>query len=163
MKTLSKEPRLFPCCICGKPREVRATKKGKPYLHCNPCGLQVFVRVEDGIHRFEALIAKAEANDIWKRLSELQHRYEFKCPKCGKEFWLTEDLIVGLTGNSRVIGVPIRIAMASSNRSKQLESHCLRNGGNCGRSGRAVPSWNVLGTFTQSDKGVIKQATDVTD
>ena len=55
---LAKEPRLFPCCICGKPREVRTTKKGKPYLHCDPCGLQMFVRIESGIQRFEALCAQ---------------------------------------------------------------------------------------------------------
>jgi hypothetical protein len=57
---LANQTRFFPCCICGKPREVRTTKKGKPYLHCDPCGLQMFVRIESGIHRFEALIADAD-------------------------------------------------------------------------------------------------------
>jgi predicted RNA-binding Zn-ribbon protein involved in translation (DUF1610 family) len=90
---IKKETRYFPCCICGKPREVRITKKGKPYLHCDPCGLQMFVRIESGIRQFETLIAKADANDIWKRLADLQHHYESECPKCGKKFWLTQDLI----------------------------------------------------------------------
>jgi transcription elongation factor Elf1 len=95
MKTLltTRQTRLFPCCICGQPREVRTTKKGKPYLHCDPCGLQMFVRIEPGIRRFEALIADAEGNNVWKRLADLQQRYEFECPKCGKKFWLTPELI----------------------------------------------------------------------
>ena len=85
--------RLFPCCVCGEAREVRTTKKGKPYMICDPCGVQMFVRVETGIRRFEQLIADADENNIWKRLAELQQRYQFQCPKCRKKFWLTPELI----------------------------------------------------------------------
>ena len=85
--------RLFPCCVCGEAREVRTTKKGKPYMICDPCGVQMFVRVETGIRRFEQLAADADENNIWKRLSELQQRYHFQCPKCRKKFWLTPELI----------------------------------------------------------------------
>ena len=85
--------RLFPCCVCGESREVRTTKKGKPYMICDPCGVQMFVRVETGIRRFEQLVADADENHIWKRLAELQQRYQFQCPKCRKKFWLTPELI----------------------------------------------------------------------
>jgi len=85
--------RLFPCCICAKPLEVRMTKKGKPYMICNPCGMQMFVRVDTGIRLFDALIADADRSNVWKRLAELQQRYKFDCPKCGKPFWLTAELI----------------------------------------------------------------------
>jgi predicted RNA-binding Zn-ribbon protein involved in translation (DUF1610 family) len=85
--------RLFPCCVCGEAREVRMTKKGKPYMICDPCGVQMFVRVETGIRRFEQLVADADENNIWKRLAELQQRYQFQCPKCRKKFWLTPELI----------------------------------------------------------------------
>ena len=85
--------RLFPCCVCGEAREVRTTKKGKPYMICDPCGVQMFVRVETGIRRFEQLVADANENNIWKRLAELQQRYQFQCPKCRKKFWLTPELI----------------------------------------------------------------------
>jgi transcription elongation factor Elf1 len=85
--------RLFPCCVCGEAREVRTTKKGKPYMICDPCGVQMFVRVETGIRRFEQLVADADENNIWKRLAELQQRYQFQCPKCRKKFWLTPELI----------------------------------------------------------------------
>ena len=85
--------RLFPCCVCGEAREVRTTKKNKPYMICDPCGVQMFVRVETGIRRFEQLVADADENNIWKRLAELQQRYQFQCPKCRKKFWLTPELI----------------------------------------------------------------------
>src|SRR5204862_5794590 len=85
--------RLFPCCVCGEAREVRTTKKGKPYMICDPCGVQMFVRVETGIRRFERLVADAAGNNIWKRLAELQHRYQFDCPRCGQKFWLIPELI----------------------------------------------------------------------
>ena len=85
--------RLFPCCVCGESREVRTTKKGKPYMICDPCGVQMFVRVETGIRRFEQLVADADENHIWKRLAELPQRYQFQCPKCRKKFWLTPELI----------------------------------------------------------------------
>ena len=89
----NRDLRLFPCCVCGEGREVRTTKKGKPYLICDLCGVQIFVRVETGIRRFEQLVADADENNIWKRLAELQQRYRFQCPKCRKKFWLTPELI----------------------------------------------------------------------
>ena len=80
------------------------TKKGKPYMICDPCGVQMFVRVETGIQRFEQLVADAERNDIWKRLAELQQRYEFHCPRCGKKFWLTPELITTSWVNGELEG-----------------------------------------------------------
>jgi len=53
----------------------------------------MFVRIESGIRHSEALCDQADNNHIWQRLAELEHRYEFECPKCGKRFWLTEELI----------------------------------------------------------------------
>jgi transcription elongation factor Elf1 len=106
MKPLStnRNPRLFPCCVCGEAREVRTTKKGKPYLICDPCGVQMFVRVETGIRRFEQLVADADRNNIWKRLADLQQRYQFQCPRCGKKFWLTTELIKTSWVNGRLEG-----------------------------------------------------------
>lgn len=43
---------FFPCPVCAGLRPVRQTKSGKPYLRCDPCGLQLFVRGDDGIKRF---------------------------------------------------------------------------------------------------------------
>jgi hypothetical protein len=87
------EKQLFPCCVCGQGLEVRQTKKGKPYVICDPCGMQMFVRVTSGIQRFEGLVKDAARKDLWKRLDELQERYKKKCPKCSKRFWVSEELI----------------------------------------------------------------------
>lgn len=106
MKALSmnRNPSLFPCCVCGEAREVRTTKKGKPYLICDPCGMQMFVRVEPGIRRFEQLVEDADRNNIWKRLADLQQRYQLQCPRCGKKFWLTTELIKTSWVNGRLEG-----------------------------------------------------------
>lgn len=96
--------RLFPCCVCGEAREVGTTKKDKPYLICDPCGVQVFVRGKAGIRRFEELVADAAGNNVWKRLAELQQRYQFECPKCRKKFWLTPKLIKTNWANGKVEG-----------------------------------------------------------
>ena len=84
--------RMFPCPVCTDPREVRQTKKGKPYLVCDPCGIQVFIRGPAGIEAFERLIERANNEDLWARLAEMKHRYHLKCPKCGGRFWIEAEL-----------------------------------------------------------------------
>jgi len=100
----NRNPRLFPCCVCGEGRDVRMTKKGKPYIICNPCGVQMFVRVDTGIRLFDALVADADRNDAWKRLAELQQRYQLQCPRCSKKFWLTTELIKTSWVNGKLEG-----------------------------------------------------------
>lgn len=39
------------CPLCDRRCQVRTTKKGKPYLICDACGLQLFVRYGAGIAR----------------------------------------------------------------------------------------------------------------
>jgi predicted RNA-binding Zn-ribbon protein involved in translation (DUF1610 family) len=85
--------RYFPCPVCGEGLDVRKAKRGKPYVVCNGCGVQMFVRVESGIRKFEKLVADAEANNIWERLRTLESQYRRKCPKCGRTFWARDDLI----------------------------------------------------------------------
>lgn len=83
----------FPCPICGEGLDVRESKKHKPYLVCDRCGVQMFVRSETGIRKFRQLVEEAETRNIWERLAELEQRYQKKCPVCGKSFWVTEELI----------------------------------------------------------------------
>jgi len=41
----------FACPLCSRRCQVRTTKKAKPYLICDDCGLQMFVRYGAGIAR----------------------------------------------------------------------------------------------------------------
>jgi len=75
--------RMFPCPVCTDPREVRITKKGKPYITCDPCGIQVFVRGPAGIAAFNRLVEKGEREDLWTRLKKMERRYRLRCPECG--------------------------------------------------------------------------------
>jgi hypothetical protein len=46
----------IPCFLCGTRLEKRTDKNHKPYLVCDPCGLQAFVRRKLGIDRLDHLI-----------------------------------------------------------------------------------------------------------
>jgi hypothetical protein len=52
----TKMPASIECPLCGKQREIRTSKNGKPYVVCDsPCGLQIFVRREPGIKALQSL------------------------------------------------------------------------------------------------------------
>ncbi len=85
--------RLFPCPVCAIPREVRTSKKNKPYITCDPCGIQVFVRGPFGILGFNRLVDRATQDDLWTRLAEMERRYRLKCPKCGCRFWIEPHMV----------------------------------------------------------------------
>jgi hypothetical protein len=70
--------KMFPCPVCTKPREVRITKKDKPYITCDPCGIQVFVRGPAGIAAFKRLVEKASNRDVLARLVEMERLYYLK-------------------------------------------------------------------------------------
>ena len=84
--------RMFPCPICTGAREVRITKKDKPYIVCDPCGVQLFIRGTAGIETFNQLSASADSSDLWARLKEMDRRYYLKFPKCGLPFWIEPHL-----------------------------------------------------------------------
>ena len=84
---------MFPCPVCTEAREVRLTKKDKPYIVCDPCGVQVFVRGPFGIAAFNTLLDRANGEDLWARLAEMERRYHLKCPKCGGRFWIEPSLV----------------------------------------------------------------------
>ena len=95
---------IFSCCICGAPLDVRETKNGKPYVICDPCGMQMFVRNSDGIGKFENLIEQERDPDIRARLAKLEALYKKKCPKCGHQFWIEERLIKTSAFDGKLIG-----------------------------------------------------------
>ena len=68
------------------------TKKKKPYITCDPCGIQVFVRGPAGIAAFNRLVDRADGKDLWTRLTEMQKRFYLRCPECGLHFWIEAAL-----------------------------------------------------------------------
>jgi transcription elongation factor Elf1 len=83
----------FPCPVCALPREVRVTKKRKPYLICDPCGVQLFIRGPAGIAEFNRLIEQGERSGLSPRISEMESRFRLTCPECGNKFWAERKLI----------------------------------------------------------------------
>ncbi|MBI4455415.1 MAG: hypothetical protein HY644_05895 [Acidobacteria bacterium] len=45
----------IPCFLCGDLLTIKLTKKDKPVITCNSCGVQSFVRYPRGIERLHAL------------------------------------------------------------------------------------------------------------
>ncbi|MBI3663401.1 MAG: hypothetical protein HY234_10175 [Acidobacteria bacterium] len=87
------EKQMFPCPVCGQPKEIRTTKKKKPYIVCDSCAIQMFVRGRAGIEAFQRLADRAHGEDVWKRIAGLEKRYRLTCPDCGHSFWIEKDLL----------------------------------------------------------------------
>ena len=83
----------FPCPVCTKPLEVLMTKKDKPYVICDPCGVQVFVRGPSGIAEFNRLLRNTSDQGLLARLSHMERQYRLTCPDCGHKFWIAPRLI----------------------------------------------------------------------
>lgn len=87
------DKQMFPCPVCAVPREVLTTKKDKPYLTCDPCGIQVFVRGPSGIREFRRLLRATNEQGLLARLSHMERQYHLTCPECGHKFWITPRLV----------------------------------------------------------------------
>lgn len=96
--------RFFPCPLCLNPLDIRQSKKRRPYVCCDSCGLQLFVRNDSGVRTLERLVTDAEQRDVWTRLAELRARYQKTCPDCGTQFWITNDSITTSWLNGRFVG-----------------------------------------------------------
>jgi len=84
---------MFPCPVCMQAREVKVTKKDKPYLICDPCGVQIFVRGPAGIGEFRRLLQQTSTENVLTRLGEMERLYRLVCPQCGQEFWAEPKLV----------------------------------------------------------------------
>lgn len=100
----------FPCPVCMDPREVKLTKKNKPYITCDPCGIQVFVRGPAGIAEFKRLIERGERDGLSARIEQMERRYRLTCPKCGNKFWAERKLIKtsGFDGSFKGFVCPVK-------------------------------------------------------
>jgi predicted RNA-binding Zn-ribbon protein involved in translation (DUF1610 family) len=84
---------LFPCPTCTELREVKLTKKNKPYITCDPCGIQLFVRGPAGISSFQRMVDSGKNQGLWATLKSLEPLYYLKCPQCGCRFWIKPNLV----------------------------------------------------------------------
>jgi hypothetical protein len=50
--------------LCGKALGKRIDKNGKPYFVCDPCGIQMFVRRQQGVEKLNILLRAVERNLI---------------------------------------------------------------------------------------------------
>jgi hypothetical protein len=55
---------FLPCILCGNNLQKRTDKHSKPYFICDPCGIQFFVRRQQGIARLETLLRASERHAI---------------------------------------------------------------------------------------------------
>ena len=55
---------FLPCLLCGNKLRKRTDKHNKPYFVCDPCGIQLFVRRQQGIERLDKLFRASERNAI---------------------------------------------------------------------------------------------------
>ncbi len=86
-------PRRFPCPVCLTACGVRMTIKRKPYIICDPCGVQLFVRGPAGITAFNQSIERPGNADVWAAMKIMQGRYRLQCPKCTVKFWIEPELV----------------------------------------------------------------------
>lgn len=83
----------FPCPVCIDPRQVKLTKKNKPYITCDPCGIQLFIRGPAGVAEFNRLAEQGERDGLPARIREIERRYRLTCSECGAKFWVERRLI----------------------------------------------------------------------
>ena len=57
----------FRCFLCNRELDIRLSKKNRPYLICDSCQIQIFVRGSKGIERLVRLIQKQETRK-WEAL-----------------------------------------------------------------------------------------------
>lgn len=41
---------LLPCPLCERDLNIKLSKKNKPYVVCDLCGVQLFIRKKEGIN-----------------------------------------------------------------------------------------------------------------
>src|SRR5262245_27215123 len=106
----------IPCPTCLKQLEQKLTRKEKPYFVCESCGVQVFVRFQEGIERlkrasgnrrlsFEGYVfcercdvaIRTIARNVKRPILSAPGIY---CPKCDSLLVKASDIAGGKAGNN---------------------------------------------------------------
>jgi ssDNA-binding Zn-finger/Zn-ribbon topoisomerase 1 len=57
---------FFDCPLCGKPTEIKQSKKGRPYICCSECQCWIFVNSPSGIEKLKSKATKkAGTKEAW--------------------------------------------------------------------------------------------------
>ena len=56
---------LINCFLCGKPTEIKKSKKGRPYICCSDCQCWIFVNSDSGIARLKAKAQNKGDKENW--------------------------------------------------------------------------------------------------
>jgi predicted RNA-binding Zn-ribbon protein involved in translation (DUF1610 family) len=120
MAALVSAPAAFPCPLCLVPLRVRSSKKGKPYVVCDACGVQMFVRAKPGIARLAALMTNPEAVEVIQRLASVARQQRTTCRSCRHAFWLSEAKLHTHWFNGAFVGYQCP-ACGSVVRSEEVE------------------------------------------
>ena len=94
----------FPCPLCLVRLGIRHSKKGKPYVVCDACGVQMFVRTAPGIRRLAKLGADLKAQGILERLAAVERQHRKTCRACRHTFWVSEAVIQTSWFNGAFVG-----------------------------------------------------------
>ncbi len=114
----------FPCPLCGAGLPILPSKRKKPYLTCNACGIQIFVRGRVGISRLREMatlgILVSGANEsamhginLYNRLEQLKLQRRDLALKRGIFFWNSDaenDLRIVYVEIEKVQGELAKIA-----------------------------------------------------
>ena len=96
--------RQFPCPVCTGRLDVRESKKSKPYVVCDYCGIQMFVRNPAGIRAFNQQVDSANTKDVWETMAKMERRYRKRCPECRRNFWIQPSQIETSWFDGKFIG-----------------------------------------------------------
>jgi len=55
---LVKPKNFIKCPLCNEQITLRVDKHGNPYTYCNDCGMQMFIRKQEGIDKLKKLSEK---------------------------------------------------------------------------------------------------------
>ncbi len=58
-------PKEMPCPVCKENVPVKRTHRGKPYWQCDDCGVQVFVRRQEGVKRLKEVEEAEEERELF--------------------------------------------------------------------------------------------------
>jgi len=90
--------------LCLASLGVRRSKKDKPYLVCDACGVQIFVRAAPGIRRLTELVGKPDLEGVLARVAAFERQNRKVCPACREAFWSTEAALETNWFNGAFVG-----------------------------------------------------------